>query len=369
VNQADADWLAGRYATLGVALPDRLAYSGTFEKLTNAVGLNGRWQAGRDGAGKLVETGNFTQHGAGYMTFLGTGAGASKWVDSTVTIRNQNSAEAFDSLNVQPRTMKSTLSAPIDLGLDSETYLTFLVRENLAALTTPQSNSLNRTLALELLDANGQNQYDFSFHGKQTQFGIRSQADAAGQDEMAGGFNPFTVYLFVAKISGNGAGGTTLEASLIPNESTVGNFTRPDFPWMMSVEGGAGFNPVITQLQFRSLFESNFTVSNVRVGAAAAFFTPPGVGDFNGDGKVDHLDLGPWGANLGMTSSATSWDGDADGDGDVDGFDLLTWQQKFGTLGAGEVAAWGVPEPGSVALGLAGVILAGRRARRNGKNS
>ena len=33
VNQADADWLAGRYARWAWRLPDRLAYTGTFEKL------------------------------------------------------------------------------------------------------------------------------------------------------------------------------------------------------------------------------------------------------------------------------------------------------------------------------------------------
>ena len=42
VNQSDADWLAARYAALGVAIPDRLAYSGTFEKWQSATGLSGR---------------------------------------------------------------------------------------------------------------------------------------------------------------------------------------------------------------------------------------------------------------------------------------------------------------------------------------
>ncbi len=47
VNQQDADWLAGKYAALGVALPDRLAYTGSFEKFTSSGGLTGRWQAVR----------------------------------------------------------------------------------------------------------------------------------------------------------------------------------------------------------------------------------------------------------------------------------------------------------------------------------
>ncbi len=41
VNQADANWLAGRYAALGVNLPDRLAYSGTFESFPNSWGSPG----------------------------------------------------------------------------------------------------------------------------------------------------------------------------------------------------------------------------------------------------------------------------------------------------------------------------------------
>ena len=36
VNQSDADWLAGRYTALGVTLPDRLAYSGTFENFAGS---------------------------------------------------------------------------------------------------------------------------------------------------------------------------------------------------------------------------------------------------------------------------------------------------------------------------------------------
>ena len=43
INQSDADWLAGRYTALGVTLPDRLAYSGTFENFAGSTGINGRW--------------------------------------------------------------------------------------------------------------------------------------------------------------------------------------------------------------------------------------------------------------------------------------------------------------------------------------
>src|SRR4029078_4255030 len=68
VNQADADWLAGRDAALGVNLPDRLAYSGTFEIFTGSLGVVGRWKAGRGAQEKLVETGNFKQEAANFLT-------------------------------------------------------------------------------------------------------------------------------------------------------------------------------------------------------------------------------------------------------------------------------------------------------------
>src|SRR5207344_2275669 len=69
VNQADADWLSGRYSAIGVNLPDRLAYQGTFENFQNAVGIPGRWKAGRNAQNNLVETGNFTQHGTSYLSW------------------------------------------------------------------------------------------------------------------------------------------------------------------------------------------------------------------------------------------------------------------------------------------------------------
>ncbi len=54
VNQADADWLAGRYTALGVTLPDRLAYSGTFESFSNATGSY-RSLAGRSRCAKQTD--------------------------------------------------------------------------------------------------------------------------------------------------------------------------------------------------------------------------------------------------------------------------------------------------------------------------
>ena len=74
INQADADWLAGRYTALNVCAPDRLAYSGTFENFAGSTGINGRWRDGRDRQNALLETSNYTQHGANSLTWTGSGA-------------------------------------------------------------------------------------------------------------------------------------------------------------------------------------------------------------------------------------------------------------------------------------------------------
>jgi GH18 family chitinase len=333
VNHADADWLAGRFATLGVALPDRLAFTGTFEKLGDTMGLNGRWQAQRNGSNQLVETGNFNQRDPGYLSFSASGTGADKFSNTAVTIRQQNGAEAFDGLNTTARKMSTTLSTPIDLAENEATYLTFLVRQDTAGLTATQLASPNRTLTLELQTAGGQAAYDFAFFGQQTDFGIRSQADAAGQDVTADGFAAGETFLFVGKISGNGTDANKLQASLFAPGSTVGNFTAPDFQWMLSADGGSGYNPVITQLQFTSLFEANYTVSSVIVGSAIDFFGLSG--DFDADGDVDGRDFLVWqrDPNIG---------------------DLADWQNYYGTGSLAAIAA--VPEPHCLPL-LIGLVF------------
>ncbi len=192
--------------------------------------------------------------------------------------------------------MRVELAEPVDLAQSEDTYVTFLVRQNTATLLPAQTSSPNRTLAFEFLDASGQNQFDFAFHGQQQEFAIRSQADTAGEDVASDGFAPDTTYLFVGKIAGNGSGANTMQASLFANGATVGRFIDPGFEWMLTADSSAGFNPLITQLQFTSLFEANYTVSNVWIGDAHDFFTPlpADFGDFNADGTVDAADYVAW---------------------------------------------------------------------------
>jgi hypothetical protein len=149
-------------------------------------------------------------------------------------------------------------------------------------LSAAQLASTNRTLTLEFLNSSGAVQFDFALRGQQQQFAIDSIADTAGQDVAAGGFSANSTYLFVGKISGNGSGANKLQASLFPTGSAVGNFSDPNFSWMLTALGSGGYNPSITDLQFTSRSEANFTVSNVWVGSGPSFSLPfvpePGAG-------------------------------------------------------------------------------------------
>jgi hypothetical protein len=364
VNQQDADWLASRFTTLGVSIPDRLAYTGTFENFENSRGLTGRWRAKRETSGNLRETGNYTQHGASGLTWSGSGVGAAIRSDNTLTIRNQNAAEQYDGLNTLPRIMSVDLAKPIDTASNQETYVTFLIRENTATLLATHLASNNRTLSLDFLNSAGVNQFDFAFRGKQHEISIESQADAAGQDVSSGGFASDRTYLFVGKIAGNDTGANTLQAALFPTGAAVANFASDDFDWTLTAQGSAGFNPVITQLQFSSLFEASYTVSNVWVGTAADFFAAPSAaaGDFDGDGDVDAADYLVWRKSMGQTGHQLA--ADANGNGRIDDGDYDTWRENFGNIVSGGGPSQDVvPEPSAIVLLLWPAFIACGLAR------
>lgn len=116
-------------------------------------------------------------------------------------------------------------------------------------------------------------------------------------------------------------------------------------------------------LQFKSLFEGSFTISNLWVGGESDFFTAPIAGDFNADGMVEIDDLERWKAGVGIDGDATHWQGDANGDQIVDGADLLIWQRNVGMTGS-TVAAGAVPERNALvlaAISLATLVLGSRR--------
>jgi hypothetical protein len=368
VNQADADWLAGRYAALGVTLPDRLAYSGTFESFANSAGLVGRWRAGRDAQNKLVETGSFKQETTNYLSWSGAGVGASRRSNSFVTIRNQNAAEAAAGVNNSTRVMQADLAANMDLDQSQATYITFLVRENTGSLTATQLASANRVLTLDFLNNVGNAEFQFNFLGRDQLFNIESLIDAGGQDTTGGGLTANSTYLFVGKISGNGPGANTMQASVFPTGAVVGNFTDPTFSWMLTAASSEGYNPQITGLRFLTRAEANYTIGNVWIGDAATMLpaTLTSQGDFNHDGTVDGADFVTWRNSLGQAGANLA----ADGNGNylVDADDLFTWRGHFGqaaAIGAGDwdlVAA--VPESTSGALLTIGFLSSWTFRRR-----
>jgi hypothetical protein len=256
-----------------------------------------------------------------------------------VTLRNQNAAEAYDTLNTADREMRVDLAQPVNLAEDDTTYFTALVRQNTAPLLAAHIASSDRTLALEFRDAAGENQFDFALFGSQQQFGIRSQADATGEDATGGGFADDTTHLLIGKITANGPGQNILQASLLPSGSEITDFTNPAFPWMLTAESSADFSPTITQLAWRSPYTANFTVGNVWLGNAGDFFDMPAAwGDFNEDGVVDAADYTVWRDGLGASFSME---------------DHAVWKSHFGQSSAGAgafSASTTVPEPSTFSL-------------------
>jgi hypothetical protein len=77
-------------------------------------------------------------------------------------------------------------------------------------------------------------------------------------------------------------------------------------------------------------------------------------GDFDGDGLVDGDDLGMWQSAFAPAGFVAPAEADADGDADADGADFLAWQRQVGS--GVEASAASIPEPGSLALVVVGMM-------------
>jgi hypothetical protein len=77
--------------------------------------------------------------------------------------------------------------------------------------------------------------------------------------------------------------------------------------------------------------------------------------DFNNDNVVDGADFLIW--QRGFGAAGANQNGDADGNGQVNAADLAIWKAKFGSASA-SAAVGAVPEPASIAVAAAGLLLA-----------
>jgi hypothetical protein len=92
-------------------------------------------------------------------------------------------------------------------------------------------------------------------------------------------------------------------------------------------------------------------------------YNPPVPGDFNGDRRVNGLDLPYWAGGYGTTDDAAAIDGDADFDGDVDSGDFLIWQRRIEPGRPASPVGTPVPEPQLAALLFATFALRRRGLR------
>jgi hypothetical protein len=88
----------------------------------------------------------------------------------------------------------------------------------------------------------------------------------------------------------------------------------------------------------------------------------PSDANFDDDGDVDGADFLAWQRTFGGPGGAGT--GDANGDNVVNSVDFDIWKQQFGTTGLASAAGTAAPEPGSLALVLAGLTAAAALRRR-----
>ena len=132
-----------------------------------------------------------------------------------------------------------------------------------------------------------------------------------------------------------------------------GTFNQSDLP----VHFGLGPADRIDEL---SIHWPGGTIQTLLDVAANQYLTVNTPGDFNGDGRVDPVDLAQWQTSFGADSLS-----DSDHNGSSDGADYLFWQRQFGNgVPSAAAPATMVPEPTAALLVL---LAAAGSYRRTGR--
>ena len=277
VNQADADWLAGRFTALGVNMPDRLAYQRHVRKLSNGArrhrplasqARNGR-QPARDGQLHAA------RRRAAYLDRHRRRRG-----DAQQQLRDDSQPELAPkrstALNTAPR-MHVGRSGDADRPRPETRKRTSRswCEQNTAPLSPSQLASPNRTLSLEFLDSAGVNQFDFAFRGQQQQFAHREPGRCGGPgcDRRRLCRERDVPVRRQDRRQRRGAP-TRMQASLFASGANVGNFTSPTFPGCSRPRAAPASIRSITQLQFTSLYEAQLH-GEQRVGRLRGRFLRP----------------------------------------------------------------------------------------------
>jgi hypothetical protein len=111
---------------------------------------------------------------------------------------------------------------------------------------------------------------------------------------------------------------------------------------------------------YNRIQETNETNNTTRV-MVQLFVPPPEIwpGDYNQDDVVDAADYAVWRDTLGQTVPTLGVGADGDGDGVIGPGDFDVWRTEFGSTAPGaSTRASGVPEPSTLALLLAGFLVA-----------
>ncbi len=135
-----------------------------------------------------------------------------------------------------------------------------------------------------------------------------------------------------------------------PNEVPLARLTEGDVVSVTNTSAYTSYRMIFTDL--RDTNDPIMQIGDIQFFGSLATSDNA---DFDGNGLVDGLDFLIWQQGLG--SGSTQSQGDADGDGDVDNDDLVIWENQYGSAPPISAALSTVPEPGTLVLVLASLVV------------